>query len=246
MLVDDRTRQFRADLAEIARQSDDALARVWRGLDLTKVADVREALVDLAMALGSGYGEASALATAEYFDDLRVAAGVDSTFVATLVNNLDEAAIRSDMGWAVDPLTREDPSTALAKAGTVIGALLRDASNDTVRTNVQRDITSVGWYRIARANGCDFCVMLSQRGAVYREKTADFAAHGNCHCTAKPSWDPDAPEVDVRAYEASQRTSHLRALDEQDGGDRYENHKANIAGWLGDGSHLAAFRAELI
>jgi hypothetical protein len=51
--------------------------------------------------------------------------------------------------------------------------------------------------------------MLHGRGAVYRESTAHFAAHKSCDCAAVPSWDPDAPEVDVRLYEASKRTTGM-------------------------------------
>lgn len=51
--------------------------------------------------------------------------------------------------------------------------------------------------------------MLAGRGAVYKEATVHFASHGDCNCAAVPSWDQNAPEVDVSLYKASQRTSTM-------------------------------------
>jgi len=74
--------------------------------------------------------------------------------------------------------------------------------------------------------------MLAGRGGVYRRETVHFAAHGNdCRCAAVPSWDPDAPEVDVRAYVASERMTKLR--DRAAAGDasaqrQLEAHRARI------------------
>lgn len=247
MLVDDVTRQYRADTAEVERRALAEVARSFSGMSVTQVAQTREALVDVAMAMGVTYGDTSALLAAEYFEVLRANALGPGRFQASLSNTLDVDAIRSDMGWAVDPLNKEDPKGALERAQTIVGTLMTRASSDTVRTNVAADTRSSGWYRIARADGCDFCVMLSQRGAVYKRATADFAAHGHCHCTAKPSWDPNAAEVTPRAYEASTRSDKLRALDAADGGNRYERHKASINGWMEyNADNLAAFRSELL
>jgi len=48
--------------------------------------------------------------------------------------------------------------------------------------------------------------MLSGRGAVYKQGTARFAAHSNCHCSAEPVFEGEAgPEASVLQYVASQR-----------------------------------------
>lgn len=38
------------------------------------------------------------------------------------------------------------------------------------------------------ANPCDWCLMLSGRGAVYTADTADFPAHDNCSCSIQPKF----------------------------------------------------------
>ena len=69
-----------------------------------------------------------------------------------------------------------------------------DGFTDTAEENVRADEAAVGWRRNARTGACPFCLMLADRGAVYRkESTANFSAHsagprggGNCRCTVVP------------------------------------------------------------
>lgn len=246
-LVDAVTVRYRADLATIERRAEALIRRAWSRVNLADVAQVREAMIEVAELAAASYGEVGSLLAAEYYEDLRAASGARGRYTASVVTDYDAAEIRSGMGWAVDPLNDEDSATALKKVLTVTGTAVSLLPTRTVRENVRHDPQAQGWHRIARAGGCDFCVMLSQRGAVYKRETADFAAHGNCRCTAKPSWDPSAPEVDVGAYVASERTAAMRARDAQDGGNRYENHKQYVASWMkAQQGSLDAFRAELI
>jgi hypothetical protein len=77
---------------------------------------------------------------------------------------------------------------------------------DTILTNRRADPNSVGWRRIT-SGACRFCRMLADRGAVYREASATFAAHPNCNCTAQPVFVANDPgtEVGVIQYMASRR-----------------------------------------
>lgn len=92
---------------------------------------------------------------------------------------------------------------------TVIPKYVLAASRATIITSVGRDPRASGWKRVTRVGACRFCRMLSGRGAVYKEATVHFASHGDCNCAAAPSWDPNAPEVDVSLYKASQRTTSM-------------------------------------
>lgn len=247
MLVDAATREYRADAADLEARAFRELSRAWARMDLSNVDEVREASIEVAAALDLTYGDAIALLSAEYYEELRSVEGAPGQFIAAPVVTLDEEQLRKDIGWAVDPLTRGDAITAYEKVATVTGTLLTLAGTGTVRENAALDPQSQGWYRIARANGCDFCVMLSQRGAVYKENTADFAAHGNCNCSAKPAFDPDAPEVEAGAYVASERTAAMRARDAADGGNRYGRHKEYVKSWMkSNQDSLDSFRSELI
>ncbi len=77
---------------------------------------------------------------------------------------------------------------------------------DTMTGNTADDPAAVGWQRFTRPDGCKFCRMLADRGAVFTESTVRFAAHTNCNCVVGQSYDPDAPRADVMQFLASQRT----------------------------------------
>ena len=78
---------------------------------------------------------------------------------------------------------------------------------DTITGNSRQDEDAIGWSRVVRDGACKFCVMLADKGAVYREDTASFAAHGNCHCAARPEFrgGEHGPEASVMQYLASSK-----------------------------------------
>jgi len=245
--MDALTVEYRAATDVLEERAARRIAQTWARLNLADVAAVRDAMIEATNVTTVAYGEASGLLTAEYYDDTRQIAKPSLRYTAQVDASFNPDAVDSSIRWAVDPLTRDDPTTALSLVQVVAASMLRSIGSQTIQNNVAADPAAVGWNRIARADSCDFCVMLSQRGAVYKRKTADFAAHDNDRCTARPSWDPTAPEVDARAYTASERTTKMRDLDALDGGDRYERHKTSIRSWTealkGD---LDTFRSELL
>ena len=76
---------------------------------------------------------------------------------------------------------------------------------DSIVGNTRRDEDAIGWSRVTRPGACKFCTMLADKGAVYTEATADFAAHGNCHCATRPEFEngEHGPEASVMQYLAS-------------------------------------------
>ena len=73
--------------------------------------------------------------------------------------------------------------------GSSAAAAMRLALNggrDTILASVKADRRSAGWQRVTSGNSCDFCSMLADRGAVYRESSSDFQAHDGCSCSAEP------------------------------------------------------------
>ena len=78
---------------------------------------------------------------------------------------------------------------ALVQASGSMARIVLDAGRSTVIESVRADPAAVGWQRVLGGGGCDFCVMLAGRGAVYKEDTADFPAHDHCGCTTEPSYD---------------------------------------------------------
>jgi hypothetical protein len=62
-------------------------------------------------------------------------------------------------------------------------------------------------------------------GGVYSEAGVHFAAHGDCHCTAVPSWDSTAKPVPAAVYKASERTSAMSPAQKA-------KHNAGIRDWM--------------
>jgi len=204
--VDELTRFNASVTAGIAVE----LRSLGRSVGSAAPAVARDALLEVAPTLVDRRGQLMAAGSAEWFERVR-RSELGGTFSARLGPLPDPDVVRRNVRYAAGALFevgRVSPFESLA------GALVRqveDVSRGTIRENVNRDTRAVGWNRIARADGCDFCVMLAGRGAVYKRATADFASHDHCRCRAAPSWDPTAPEVDVRAYEASKRMGSVRA-----------------------------------
>lgn len=87
---------------------------------------------------------------------------------------------------------------------------------DSITGNVRNDEDAIGWSRVTRGDGCRFCLMLADKGAVFRsESTAIFAAHTNCNCAARPEFEggDHGPEASVEQYLAASgsRTPAQRA-----------------------------------
>ncbi len=160
----------------------------------------------------SQYGDVAASMAAEWYDDIRVSEGVRGSFRALPQDSpYDSAAVDGMVRRAVAPMFDEVPdvSAVMRTVAQNAGKYVLGASRETVRRNSFIDPKGVGFQRVARTGACDFCLMFVGRGAVYKKETAFFAAHGDCNCAAVPSWDRDAPEVDVELYEASKRTTGM-------------------------------------
>lgn len=178
-------------------------------LDLTKPEAAREALLAYTPALVDRYGVAAASVAAEWYDELRAAEGIPGRFRAAAIVPDESVAIRETVRRAAGHLFTDNPNLTLLGISSKAGKYALDGSRATVTTSSIRDPRSSGWQRVTRAGACRFCRMLAGRGGVYREASADFASHDDCNCAAQPSWDAEAPEVDVKLYEASKRTSTM-------------------------------------
>jgi hypothetical protein len=146
---------------------------------------------------------------ADWYDELRAAEVVRGRFESILAPTVPVEFVEKEVRFGAQHLFTSDPNQTLAFLAGVASKYVLQPGRDTIATSTARDPAASGWHRETRHNSCDFCRLLAGRGGVYKEATADFAAHHHCHCVAVPSWDADAPEVDVKQYVASQRTSTM-------------------------------------
>lgn len=227
--------QFAAANQTIVRMVNDDLSTFWATLPLRNPAAARDMLLEFVPILVQQYGELAADVAAEWFEELRDVAASEGLFRATgalgafRAQTLDpressppvatEQAVRFAAGGLFRPdeetRPKDMPATPQQTLQMLRGALQKQVlqpGRDTLVANTNRDEAARGWGRFVRPGACKFCRMLSGRGGVYTEISAAFDAHdGNCQCVVGPTWDQDAPRIDVRAeFVASTRTTALR------------------------------------
>lgn len=187
-----------------------ALREFWASLDLNRPEAVRDALVEFLPALTGQYGEIAAVVAADWYDELREAADVRSRFSAVMASPVPAEAAVAQVRFGAQHLFTPTPQQTLTFLEGTTSKYVLQPGRDSVAESTRLDPDAAGWHRETRHNACKFCRMLAGRGGVYhKESTAKFAAHHHCHCVALPSWDPDAPQVPVSAYVASERTSRM-------------------------------------
>lgn len=198
-------RESRAELNALTTASVDEASELLTRLPGS--AEQRRALLlDGVPGLIEYYAEGSAALAADFYDEQRDLANVAKTFTSELVLMDRTVKIRRAIVWAAEPLFQGLEDDANKRLAEVVQLETARPFRDTITTNRKRDPASVGWRRIT-AGGCRLCRMLADRGAVYKESTARFAAHPNCHCTAQPVFGEGdfGEEANAMQYLASQR-----------------------------------------
>lgn len=172
---------------------------------------VATALAVLPIVVPSYYDAAGSLATA-WYDELRDEAQPRSLFLPEIVGNPTTDWIEREVAKFQRSLDRDfeqEVQRILDEANRLAEKEVARGYRATIIGNSHVDEDAIGWSRVARAGACKFCLMLADKGAVFTEATADFAAHGDCHCAARPEFigGEHGPEANVVQYLASTKRS---------------------------------------
>lgn len=195
----------------IVQLATEALDDFWSSLDLGRSPEsVRDALLEFTPALVEQYGDIAATVAGDWYDELRAAEAIPGRFRAQLADGVPAEAVAARTRFGAQHLWTDTPDQTKTFLASALTKYVLQPGRDTIVRSSILDPRASGWQRITRPDGCRFCRMLAGRGGVYKEATAGFASHDDCNCASAPSWDPSAPEVDVRAYRASARMEDLR------------------------------------
>lgn len=166
----------------------------------------RASLLDIAPAVIAHYSDGSSALAADFYDDERERSAPPKLYIAEPVIADRTVKIRRAIAWASDPLFGDEPEKSAGRLAEVVQLETARPYRDTILENRNRDPSAVGWRRITNG-GCKLCRMLADRGAVFSDKTARFAAHTNCKCTAQPVFSTDdyGEEASALQYLASRR-----------------------------------------
>lgn len=198
-------------------------------------------LVEASVPLIENYHSTSSAAAASYYEAFRSAERPGGSPALRLAEFNGEVAAAGL--WSVGQSSVADAIAAGRPASEVLEAALTrvagsvtwsvlDGGRSTVIRSTSADQQAQGWARTTSGSPCAFCAMLSGRGPVYKEDTADFEAHLHCNCGTEPHYRDAAWPGRAEEF----RDLYNRAVDE-----------ANAAGDLRRGTSndlLNAFRRE--
>lgn len=163
------------------------------------------------------YLNGSAELALEWYDELRSESTARSLFTPSPVTPLRVDVLQDAVGWAIRETAREterltraledETARMLARLTPIVEREISAGFWDTITENSKDDPDSAGWQRFARPEACPFCLMLADKGAVYKSHTADFAAHTNCKCVVAPVFGDASTgeEVGVMQYLGANR-----------------------------------------
>lgn len=184
----------------------------------------RSDLLDAIPQIIAYFSDGTSALAADSYEDAREAAGAAGQFTADPVVKDRGRKLYNALAWTTNPwFEKEVPDTVEPRLAEIVKMETTRPYRDTMLENRRRDPESTGWRRVAGPEACKFCSMLAAKGAVYREETVRFAAHGKrangsggtCQCTAWPAFksNDDGVSASVMQYVASKRK---RTLAEQE------------------------------
>jgi hypothetical protein len=173
------------------------LMRLWRTIDVTRLADTVQPFADAAsVVVGEGFTRSARTAAAFYLTSRpRGITRLDIPEVFPAPSELNAARLRgAGLSGIVNGRRAGFSIQAAAQngfvkvAGTASGLVLSGGRETMLQTARHDPAASGRWQRIAGPNSCPFCQMLADRGPVFSDDTADFSAHDHCGCAAEPEF----------------------------------------------------------
>lgn len=196
----ERLSEMGRKLVDMAKRDLDALFRM---VDLSNPEAARDAVLDIMPDLVREYGDLAALATAEWYEEVREASGVTSPHTTALSPGLGAEQVQEGARYALGHLWGDNPTAAIGLLGGMLQRFILYGSRDTVRRNVEQDRERPRYARVpSGTHTCAFCEMLASRGFVYHdEKKAGMRGLGNdfhndCDCQVVVEFDADAHHVE--------------------------------------------------
>lgn len=192
---------LRDGVSDLSTLAAGDLRGLWR--TVSDGVSARNALEEILPLLVRTYASAAATVASDWYDEERDEAEAPGRFRA-ITAPVGDSGTSELARWGVGPLFDEEPDWRRAQTLITGGVQRRiaNAARDTISASSVDDPAAEGWQR-AGSGECAFCAMLIGRGAVYSERSADFASHDHCNCQAVPAFRGRARPV--RPYTPSSR-----------------------------------------
>lgn len=173
----EKVRRGHAALASRARRE---VATAWLKVALLPTERVAPIMSELLLEVADKYGTAAGSIAADYYDELRVAAGAPGRFTPTIAPLPEVERFEALARWGVGPMfaTDPNPAKALSLMSGGLSRIVLGVGRDTIADAVSADPTGPRYARHASANACAFCAMLATRGAVFTSAASAGAVVG--------------------------------------------------------------------
>lgn len=194
------------ELGKIVQLATRDLLTLYRAApDLSSRSAAAAYLEEAVGAIVSTYGEQAAWSAVRALEGTRESAGLlDSLPTVRPAAAPSEEQIARSVSWAAKDLDLGLTELALLKLAKVAGRLVRQPARQTIWNATAKAGTR--YARKPEPNACEFCLMLSSRGAVYTKATVTATSgkrgtrpeglrfHDGCRCLAIESYtDDDLP-----------------------------------------------------
>lgn len=199
----------RAELAVVSAAAAAEVANAAAGAALEQQFQTALGVLDLTIPT---YYDAAAFLAVAWYDEIREESAPATTYTPTIIGDPSTDWIEREAEKFIRSFEAEMEADIEAEAAAALDEIARLVEKevargfrDSITGNARQDEEAIGWSRVARASACKLCVMLADKGAVYMESTANFAAHTDCHCAARPAFrnGEHGPEATVEQYLAS-------------------------------------------
>ena len=147
----------------------------------------RAVLLDQVPSIVMRFSGGTAALAALHYEETR-ARTINGSYRAELVIPDRRNEWRRDAAWIAEPLSGGDLDVSVERMRDVISLEVAQPYRHTIIGNVVVDDAATGWRRVPNPGACKFCMMLADRGNVYKETTVYFAAHPNCLCGVQPTF----------------------------------------------------------
>lgn len=209
-------RQTQTDLVTLALAD---LIAWWEQAAGLLVDALVAALAPFTADLTATYGDAAALAAADWYDDLREQAGAPGRYRSRMADPVPAEQAEAVARWAVGPLFGPAPDRAAALEHLTGGVqrLVLQPARATIAASTARDPADARWARVpSRADSCAFCRLLASRGAVYHSAedaggSPETSYHSGCGCVPTPVWPGEAEPYDVDALVEEYNAARAKA-----------------------------------
>lgn len=197
----------RTQLAVVTATAATEISNAALGVAVERQVDA--ALAATSLIVPGFYDAAGSLAVA-WYDQIRDESNPTSVYAPTIIG--DPATDWIDR--EAEAFLRSIEADIEAETAAMLEEITRLAEKEVARGfresitgNTRQDDDAIGWSRVTRPGACKFCVMLADKGAVYMESTANFSAHTDCHCAARPEFrnGDHGPEASVEQYIAAKK-----------------------------------------